>query len=148
MIPASYLDDNWGGMKPLKYPLIFNSSKMSGSRKGEGDDRGLPPPPPLKKKKKKKSQKYRVSWQYCSLSPKMTKLPSQHSMSGHHRHSSETPFKWRFAGRQMMVLFGSSHQKNKYYKKSRLESDWIVGTEQPSFSGSLVLSMCAATNPT
>ena len=31
---------------------------------------------------------------------------------------------------------------------NRLESDWIVGTEQPSFSGSLVLSMCAATNPT
>ena len=29
----------------------------------------------------------------------------------------------------------------------RLESDWIVGTEQPSFSGSLVLSMSAATNP-
>ena len=26
------------------------------------------------------------------------KLPSQHSMLGHHRHASETPFKWRFAG--------------------------------------------------
>ena len=28
---------------------------------------------------------------------KITKLQSQQSMSGHHRHSSETPFKWRFA---------------------------------------------------
>ena len=36
-------------------------------------------------------------------SPKMTKLPSQHSMSGHHRHASETPFKWRFAGGPMMA---------------------------------------------
>ena len=33
----------------------------------------------------------------------MTKLPSQHSMSGHHRHASETPFKWRFAGGSMMA---------------------------------------------
>ena len=23
---------------------------------------------------------------------------SQHSMLGHHRHASETPFKWRFVG--------------------------------------------------
>ena len=29
---------------------------------------------------------------------KMTRLPSQNSMSGHHRHASETPFKWRVAG--------------------------------------------------
>ena len=36
---------------------------------------------------------------------KITKLPSQHSMLGHHRHASETPFKWRFAGRPMMVQF-------------------------------------------
>ena len=34
---------------------------------------------------------------------KITKLPSQHSMLGHHRHASETPFKWRFAGGPMMV---------------------------------------------
>ena len=32
---------------------------------------------------------------------KITKLPSQ--QLGHHRHASETPFKWRFAGRLMMV---------------------------------------------
>ena len=29
---------------------------------------------------------------------KITKLPSKHSMLGHHRHASEAPFKWRFAG--------------------------------------------------
>ena len=34
---------------------------------------------------------------------KITKLSSQHSMLGHHRHASETPFKWRFAGGPMMV---------------------------------------------
>ena len=34
---------------------------------------------------------------------KITKLPSQHSMLGHDRHASETPFKWRFAGEPMMA---------------------------------------------
>ena len=34
------------------------------------------------------------------------------------------------------------------YSLFRSESDWIVGTEQPSFSGSLVLSMSAEANPT
>ena len=29
---------------------------------------------------------------------KIAKLSSQHSMLGHHRPASETPFKWRFAG--------------------------------------------------
>ena len=32
----------------------------------------------------------------------ITKLPSQHSMLGHHRHASETLFKWCFAGRPMI----------------------------------------------
>ena len=47
------------------------------------------------------------------------KLPSQHSMFGHHRPVSETPFKWHFAGGPMMVRFLwyldplSSHQLNK-----------------------------------
>ena len=45
---------------------------------------------------------------------KITKLPRQHSMLGHHRHASETPFKMRFAGGPMMarfcVVFGSTHQ--------------------------------------
>ena len=43
----------------------------------------------------KKSQKYRVSQQYWSGSPKNSKL-------GHHQHTSETPLKWRFAGVPMM----------------------------------------------
>ena len=34
---------------------------------------------------------------------KITKLPSQHSMLGHHRNASETPFKWCFAGGPMMA---------------------------------------------
>ena len=34
---------------------------------------------------------------------KITKLPSQHSMLGHHRHASETPFKWRLAGGSMIA---------------------------------------------
>ena len=34
---------------------------------------------------------------------KITKLPSLHSMLGHHQHASETPFKWRFAGGPMMA---------------------------------------------
>ena len=56
-------------------------------------DRGSGPPPP------RKSQKYsfiaipgRIHW-------KSTRLPSQHSMLGHHRHTSETPH---------IVVFGSS----------------------------------------
>ena len=39
---------------------------------------------------------------------KMTKLPNQHSMSGHRWHASETPFKWRFAGGPLIVAFHSS----------------------------------------
>ena len=50
---------------------------------------------------------------------KITKLPNQHSMVGHYRHASETPFKWRFAGGPMMALFSGfsilspSHQLKK-----------------------------------
>ena len=35
---------------------------------------------------------------------KATKKASQHSMLGHHRPATETPFKWRFAGGPMMAL--------------------------------------------
>ena len=34
---------------------------------------------------------------------KITKLPIQHSIMGHHRHASDTPLKWRFAGSPMMA---------------------------------------------
>ena len=52
----------------------------------------------------------------CDTGPdplKITKLPSQYSMLGHHRHASQTPFKWRFAGKPMMApLIHSSTKKN------------------------------------
>ena len=38
---------------------------------------------------------------------KITKLPSQHSMLGHHRHASEMPFKWHFAGGPKIMVYGS-----------------------------------------
>ena len=50
---------------------------------------------------------------------KITKLPSQHSMLDHHQHTSETPFKWRFAGGLMMARLywyldpPSPHQQKK-----------------------------------
>ena len=34
---------------------------------------------------------------------KPTKLTSQHSVLGHHRPASETPFEWRFAGGPLMA---------------------------------------------
>ena len=34
---------------------------------------------------------------------KITNLPCQHSMLGHHQPSSETPFKWNFAGWPLMA---------------------------------------------
>ena len=36
---------------------------------------------------------------------KITKLPGQHSMLGHHRPASEAPFQWHFAGGQMIAHF-------------------------------------------
>ena len=57
----------------------------------------------------------------------ITKLPSQHSMLGHYRHASETPFQWSFAGGSMMAHFSGistlspSHQLKKQKKKSVLD---------------------------
>ena len=34
---------------------------------------------------------------------KIAELQSQHSMLGHHRHTSKTPFKWRYTGGPMMA---------------------------------------------
>ena len=52
-----------------------------------------------------KSQKYRVSWRYWSGSPEKKTQSYQASIQGwaiigtpvkrHHRHASETPFKWK-----------------------------------------------------
>ena len=41
---------------------------------------------------------HRIPW-------KITKLPSQNLMLGHHRPASETPFKWRFAGVPIIAIF-------------------------------------------
>ena len=58
---------------------------MRGSRGGEGQ--GVRTPPPLKNHKD-------IGFpSNIDLDPlKITKLPSQHSMLGHHLHASETPF--------------------------------------------------------
>ena len=39
------------------------------------------------------------------INHKATNIPSQNSMLCHHRHASEMPFKWRFAGGSMMAHF-------------------------------------------
>ena len=68
---------------------------MCGSR---GGDRGSGPP--------LKNHKNIGFLSNTGLDPlKITNLPSQQSMLGHHRHASETPFKWRFAGGPMMARF-------------------------------------------
>ena len=59
---------------------------------------------------------------------KIKKLPSQHSMLGHHWHASETPFKWRFAGGSMIAAYcaffvfeSSLPSKNKTKKKRKVK---------------------------
>ena len=81
---------------------------------------GSGPPPPLKNHKN-------IGF-LSNTGPdplKIHKLPSQHSMLGHHQPVpvSETPFKWRFAGRPVMARFKyfldglTPHKKKK--KKSQ-----------------------------
>ena len=58
---------------------------------------------------------------------KITNLPSQYSMLGHHQPASETPFKWRFAGRPLMArllwyLDPSSPHQTKKRRKKRCQS--------------------------
>ena len=62
------------------------------------DAEGGPPHPPWKITKIEGfiAILVRVPW-------KSAKLTIQHSMLGHHRHASETPFKWRFADGPMLV---------------------------------------------
>ena len=75
---------------------------------------GVPPPWKITKLKSFSAILVRIPW-------KVTKLSSQNSMLGHHRHASETPFKWRLlASRRgpafrwraddgpLLVAFGSS----------------------------------------
>ena len=66
---------------------------VRGSKDG---DRGFGPPP-------LKNHKNTGFLSITGPDPlKITKLPNQHSILGHHRHASETPFKWRFAGGPMI----------------------------------------------
>ena len=52
-------------------------------------------------------------------------------MLGHHRHASETPFKWRFAGGSLMARLSwyldplSPHQKNYQSWSSSGKTFWI-----------------------
>ena len=66
---------------------------MGGSRGGTGVPDPPPPPPPPEK-----SQKYSFIAILDWIPWKSTRLPSQHSMLGHHRHASETTH---------IVVFGS-----------------------------------------
>ena len=66
---------------------------MRGSRGGGGQGVRIP---------FEKSQTYRFLSNAGPDPLTNIKLPSKHSMLGHHRHASETPFKWRFAGGPMM----------------------------------------------
>ena len=60
---------------------------------------------------------------------KITKLLGQNSMLGHHRHASETPFKWHFAGGPIMsrlLRYLDPHpliqyKKNKQKNPSKLD---------------------------
>ena len=59
---------------------------------------------------------------------KITKLPCQHSMLGHHQHTSKMPFKWRFADGPMARLKWylyppSPHQLKNEQKKHTSQLD-------------------------
>ena len=49
---------------------------------------------------------------------KITKLPSQHSMLGCYRPTSETPFEWHFAGGPMIPLINLKLEDLKVLKRS------------------------------
>ena len=81
---------------------------------------------------------------------KSTKLPIQHSMFGHHRPASETPFKGRFTGGPMMARYqwylyhSSPHQTKKKEKKEEKKPSrsWIPSAKiflDPSISYTITL---------
>ena len=86
------------GMWFIHYNIVASLSQlvcMPGSRGGRW---GMGSRPPLKNYKKLGFLAILVG-----ISCKITKLPSQYSMLGHHWHASERPFKWLFAGGLMMA---------------------------------------------
>ena len=102
-------------MSPLRIDLNTKPSwLMRGSRVGTGG----PDPPPLKNHKNKGF--------LSNTGPdplKIEKLPSQHSMLGHHRPApiSETPCKWRFAGGPMIARFNCYWDSLSPHKKTLSE---------------------------
>ena len=63
-----------------------------------GGDRGSRPPWYITKLQGSLAILVQIPW-------KFTQLPSQHSMFGHYRPASETPFKWCSVGGPMMAHF-------------------------------------------
>ena len=94
----------WSTEASLRYTCQSTCADPEG---GQGVRLPPPPPPPGK------LQKNIGFLSNTGPNPlKITKLPIQHSMLGHHRPASETPFKWCFTGRPvdgtLIVVFGSS----------------------------------------
>ena len=99
----------------IQYLVTCSSADPEG-----GDKKSNPPPPP---------PKIRKSIGFLSNTGldhlKIIKLPSQHSMLGHHRPASETAFRWRADDGPLIVAFGSSppHQiKKQKQKTSKLDT--------------------------
>ena len=57
---------------------------------------------------------------FLSNTLKITKLPSQHSMLGHYRPTSQTVFKWRADDGPLLVLIGSSFHSSKKQKQKNI----------------------------
>ena len=101
-------------------PNENSDQSMRGSR---GGNRGSGYPPP------EKSQKNAGFLSNTGPDPlKNHKATKPDSMWRRHRHASETPFKWRFAG-PVIELFGLSHKKQ---NKKRCK----VGPSLTKLSGS------------
>ena len=77
----------------------------------------------------------------------IVKLPSQHLIMGHNRQTSETPFKWRFAGGPITAHYcgiwiipppPSNLKKKK--KKTLSKLDWTPQTKLSGFAhGSIIV---------
>ena len=96
---------------------------MCGSR--EGGQGVQTPPPPLENYKNPPGKITKNIGFLSNTGPdplRITKLPIQHLMVGHHRPVSETPLKWRLAGGPLMARLkwyldpSSPHQTKKNTK--------------------------------
>ena len=103
-----------------------------------GRDRGSGPPP-------LKNHKYIGFPSITGPSPlKNQRLPSQHSMLGHHRYASEVPFKLRFAGGPIMArLWWYLDPLSPHQLKKRCQSDktfwisaWYMRPRKKMYTGS------------